>query len=43
MSVLFIQGGNNRLKFLGVDRTVESIVEGVSENNSKNKKVWTVV
>ena len=42
-SVLFIQGGNNSLKVLGADRTVQSIVEGVREINGKNKKLWTVV
>ena len=42
-SVVFIQGGNNSLKFLGANRTVESIVEGVREINRKNKKLWTVV
>ena len=40
---LFIQGGGNSLKFIGVDQTVDSVLEGVREIHKRNKDICTVV
>ena len=40
---IFICGGGNSLKFLGKDRTVRSVVEGLQSINEKNASVESVV
>ena len=40
---LFIQGRGNTLKFIGVEQTVDSVVEGVREIHKRNKDLCTVV
>ena len=40
---MFIQGGGNSLKTLGVDETVRSYVEGLREISRKNGNITTVV
>ena len=42
-TLLFIEGGGNSLKCLGVEETVKSVVEGVRDINKENKNLWTVV
>ena len=42
-TLLFIEGGGNSLKCLGVEETVRSVVEGVRDINRENKNLWTVV
>ena len=42
-TLLFIEGGGNSLKCLGVEETMRSVVEGIRNINRENKNLWTVV
>ena len=42
-AILFVEGGGNNLKSLGVAETVRSIVEGVRDIHREIKIVWTVM
>ena len=42
-TLLFVEGGGNSLKCLGVEETVRSVVEGVRDIHRENKNVWTVM